>query len=77
MAVYRFDHMHLRSIAMETKNSHLIMIARVAKSPDEIEPASSRSEKRIVSEFITVICHCVAIETHNLTFNSQSMIWTS
>ncbi|EKM79642.1 hypothetical protein AGABI1DRAFT_128787 [Agaricus bisporus var. burnettii JB137-S8] len=45
---YRFDRMHLRSIALERNNKYLIAIARVAKSPDEIEPASSWSEKRII-----------------------------
>lgn len=47
--------MHLRSIALERNNKYLIAIARVAKSPDEIEPASSWSEKRIISEYIVAI----------------------
>ncbi|KXN83383.1 hypothetical protein AN958_01520 [Leucoagaricus sp. SymC.cos] len=48
MAVYRFEHMHVRSIALERKNNYLIVIARVDKSQDHFEPASGRSEKRIV-----------------------------
>ncbi|KAJ3557613.1 hypothetical protein NP233_g11697 [Leucocoprinus birnbaumii] len=48
MAVYRFEHMHVRSIALERKNNYLIVITRVAKSPEQFEPASGRSEKRIV-----------------------------
>jgi len=48
MAVYRFDHMHVRSIGFERKTNYLILITRVAKSPEQFEPASGRSEKRIV-----------------------------
>ncbi|KAF5348512.1 hypothetical protein D9756_009565 [Leucocoprinus leucothites] len=48
MAVYHFEHMLVRSIALERKNNYLIVITRVAKSPEQFEPASGRSEKRIV-----------------------------
>lgn len=55
MAVYRFEHMHVRSIGLERKNNYLILITRVAKSPEQFEPASGRSEKQIVSECISII----------------------
>ncbi|KAF9445110.1 hypothetical protein P691DRAFT_735517 [Macrolepiota fuliginosa MF-IS2] len=48
MAAYRFEHMHVRSVSLERKNNYLIVITRVSKSPEEFEPASGRSEKRIV-----------------------------
>lgn len=55
MAVYRFEHMQVRSIGLERRNNYLIVITRVARSPDQFEPASSRSEKRIVGEFAGII----------------------
>ncbi|XP_006462915.1 hypothetical protein AGABI2DRAFT_119748 [Agaricus bisporus var. bisporus H97] len=48
MAVYRFERNHIRSIGVEMKNHYLVLITRVAKSPEQFEPACGRSEKRIV-----------------------------
>ncbi|XP_006462911.1 hypothetical protein AGABI2DRAFT_119744 [Agaricus bisporus var. bisporus H97] len=48
MAVYRFERNHIRSIGVEMKNNYLVLITRVAKSPEEFEPACGRSEKRII-----------------------------
>ncbi|KAF5348541.1 hypothetical protein D9756_009587 [Leucocoprinus leucothites] len=49
MMVYRFENMHIRSIGLEAKNNYLFVVSRVTKSvPEQIEPARSRAEKRIV-----------------------------
>ncbi|KAF9441383.1 hypothetical protein P691DRAFT_575665 [Macrolepiota fuliginosa MF-IS2] len=48
MAVYRFEHMHIRSVCLASNNNYLIMITRVSKSPEEARFTSSWSEKRII-----------------------------
>jgi hypothetical protein len=44
--------MHVRSIGLERRYNYLIVITRVTRSQEQIEPASSRSEKRIISKLI-------------------------
>lgn len=47
MAEYHFEHTHIRSIGIERENNYLVLIT---KSLVQGEPASGRSERRIVSE---------------------------
>jgi hypothetical protein len=73
MAVYRFERTHIRSIGLERQNNYLILVTRVAKSEERFEPASGRSEKRIVSEYTRFLTCMVFLIPSGLKY----MTWTS
>ncbi|KAF9443124.1 hypothetical protein P691DRAFT_680178, partial [Macrolepiota fuliginosa MF-IS2] len=48
IAIYHFEHMHVRSVSRARNTKYLIIITRVSKSPEELKYTRGWSEQRII-----------------------------